>query len=518
MSGKRRKKTKGHNKSKSSEGSRKEKRAQRRAARAELREKQRQQGLLPRDRITLTSGTSQYESEEEEREQREAVLVAQMRVFRSQLPLLLNRFRKIPDPRNPKKLKHQLTSVLLMGLLLCVYQMSSRREANREMSRPTFVAHLKVLIPELESYPHQDTVDRVLSLIDVDNIEQAHVAMIRSLIRKKKFARYLVEHCYCVAFDGSQKLSSYDPKSEQWQHRLVGKEEEAREQYYVYVLQATLCFRNGMNIPLMTEFLEVPDGDVAVSKQDCELKAFYRLAERLKKNFPRLPIMVLLDGLYANGPVMARCREYDWQFMIVLQDKSLPLVWEEYEAIVRLEGEKNRCQKKFYQRRQTFTWANRIDYAYGPNGRHRQKVHVVVCEERWEEIDPETSKPVEMTSRWAWLSSYPLTRENVHPRCNLAARARWGIETGFLVEKHQGYNFEHCFSFNWNSMRGYHYLMRLGECLNVLTFFTTALADAVKELGKRPLIKFIRETLSGPWLERETLPAKVNAPFQLRLQ
>ncbi|MBK7235719.1 MAG: hypothetical protein IPI02_08895 [Sterolibacteriaceae bacterium] len=36
--------------------------------------------------------------------------------------------------------------------------------------------------------------------------------------------------------------------------------------------------------------------------------------------------MLLLDGLYPNGPVLERCRDYHWQFMIVLKDDSLPTV------------------------------------------------------------------------------------------------------------------------------------------------------------------------------------------------
>ena len=56
----------------------------------------------------------------------------------------------------------------------------------------------------------------------------------------------------------------------------------------------------------MSEFLSYTEGDQASSKQDCELKAFKRLAEKIKKRFPRLPIQILLDGLYPNGPVMER--------------------------------------------------------------------------------------------------------------------------------------------------------------------------------------------------------------------
>ena len=68
-------------------------------------------------------------------------------------------------------------------------------------------------------------------------------------------------------------------------------------------------------------------------------KAFHRLAARIKKAFPRLPIVLLLDGLYPNGPVMARCRQYHWDFMIVLKNGSLPTVWQEYLSLVHFQQE-----------------------------------------------------------------------------------------------------------------------------------------------------------------------------------
>lgn len=60
------------------------------------------------------------------------------------------------------------------------------------------------------------------------------------------------------------------------------------------------------------------------------------------------------------------------------------------------------------------------------------------------------------SSRHSWISDQPLHRRNVHSRCNLGARHRWGIEAGFPVEKHHGYQYEHCFSYDWETMRGYH--------------------------------------------------------------
>lgn len=150
----------------------------------------------------------------------------------------------------------------------------------------------------------------------------------------------------------------------------------------MYVLEASLTFANGLTLPLMSQLLNYVEGDTDNDKQDCELRAFKRMARRLKKVFPRLPIMVLLDGLYPNGPVFRTCRNNHWQFMIVLKDESLPSVWEEYEGLSQLESEQQ-ADKTWGNRRQHLRWVNEIEYRFGPNQMNKQIVHLVVCEECW---------------------------------------------------------------------------------------------------------------------------------------
>jgi hypothetical protein len=285
---------------------------------------------------------------------------------------------------------------------------------------------------------------------------------------------------------------------------------------YEKVLEANLAFSDGMTICMMSEFLSYTEGDTGNNKQDCELKAFYRLAARLKKAFPALKIMLLLDGLYAKGPVVEVCRQNKWQFMIVLKDDALPSVMGEFEALAALEP-KNRHSHQWGNRNQMFRWVNDIDYRFGSNEKKKQILHVVECVETWKEIDKQSADPVEKSSRHVWLSSETLNRWCLHERCNLAARSRWGIETNILVEKHHGYSYEHCFSYNWNTMKGYHYLMRLGHLFNAIARYCQRLAKMVKDTGVRGLIRFIRETIAHPWLDYEWLIQRLNAPFQLRL-
>ena len=107
--------------------------------------------------------------------------------------------------------------------------------------------------------------------------------------------------------------------------------------YYSLLLEAVLVCKNGMTIPLMTEW--IANENQEYDKQDCESKAFKRMAIGLKQYFPRLNICVLADGLYANVSMMNICREYGWRYITVFKDGNLPSVWEEVNSLLPLSGD-----------------------------------------------------------------------------------------------------------------------------------------------------------------------------------
>ena len=67
--------------------------------------------------------------------------------------------------------------------------------------------------------------------------------------------------------------------------------------YFHLVLEARLITPTGFSISIATEWIENPEGG-EYDKQDCERKGFTRLAAKLKEVYPRLPIVILADGLY----------------------------------------------------------------------------------------------------------------------------------------------------------------------------------------------------------------------------
>jgi hypothetical protein len=513
--GKSRKDTKKQRRKRPTQQEIKARRQKYRAAQKALRRRELEAGLERSTKPATPNRVSPYATKEEEAAERLRVAQKWLDAIRPQLPALLESLSEIEDYRDPKKVEHELTMVLLFGILCFVLQMASRREGNRELTGPVLRDHLRELFPSLDKLPHQDTLNRILSNIDVEKIQESHLQMIRRLVRNKKLNRFLVQGCYPIAVDGTQKHARDKLLSPEWQQRTINKGKDTeRQQYYVYVLEASFAFPNGFTLPLFSEFLSYKKGDTANDKQDCEQRAFKRLARRLKKEFPRLPIMLLLDGLYPSGPVMEIGRRNHWQFMIVLKDDSLPSVWEDYRGLITLEPG-NKVTLTWGNRNQVYRWMNGMDYRFG--NKKRQIVNLVECTETWTEIDPKTHQEVEKASHHAWISSEPLTKGNLHQRCNLAARHRWNIEEGFLVEKHHGYRYEHCFSQNWQAMLGYHYLMHLGHALNVLAQYSEALIQFVQQKGVRGFIKFIRDSLCGPWFDPASLEEGLASNPQLRL-
>lgn len=498
------------------------KRWERRQKQRELHAERKKQGKGYPATSTLPNRKSSLKTVDEEKASLTRDAEEILEVYSQQLRKLLPKLARIPDPRNPRKVKHRITLLMLYGIFMFAFHLSSRREANREMTTPQLLENLKALFPELVEMPHQDTLCRLLQAIDVGHIETAYLELLKKLIRNKTFGKFLPQKRYLVAVDGTQKHVVGEGWDERYLRRRIPGQDGAY-QYYAYVLEAVLILSNGMVLPLLSEFLEnTPELEAILPdetwRQDCELNAFHRLAKRLKREFPKLPLTLLLDGLYANGPVMKTCLKNKWYFMIVLKDKSLPTVWEEARGLLRLDTEgEYRHEREWQGRNQVFRWVNDIEYRYGAGSRAQTiGLHLVTCGETWEIID-ESGHIVVKTGRHAWLSSHPITRKNVHGLCNLTARKRWLHENSILKEKHHGYSYEHIFSHHWDAMRGYHYLMHIARLLNELALHSVSLEEQVKAMGIRSIIRKFREVLAHRELDATRLRRLTETPGQLRL-
>lgn len=179
--------------------------------------------------------------------------------------------------------------------------------------------------------------------------------MINRLLRMKCLISFrLLNKYYMIAVDGTGHVTY----KERHCPYCLTKEKDGKIMYYYHnVLEAKLITDNGLALSVGTEFIE---NTIKYTKQDCELKAFYRLAKKLKKEFPQLKICLLLDSLYAADPVFKMLDSYNWKYIITFKEGSMPKTYEEYLSLDKLQ--KNRIEIVEDGVIQTYSWVNDISY------------------------------------------------------------------------------------------------------------------------------------------------------------
>ena len=336
--------------------------------------------------------------------------------------------------------------------MLFLFQLKARRQIGLLLRNGPSVRKFQALFG-VERFPHGDTLDATFSNLNADQIRRVVTGMTETLIRKKVLYNYrLLGVYFIVVIDGTGTISF----SRRHCSHCLTRTHKGKTLYYHPVLEAKLVTSNGFAFSLMTEFIENP-GD-KVTKQDCELNAFYRLAERLKIRLPRLPILLSMDGLFAGGPTFALCQGYGWKFMIVLKDDDLSSVNEEFDALSKLQPE-NRFvwhTGKDAKIKQAFRWAD--DIAYVDSQKKEHTLSVIECLE----TKPEGHK----TTKFKWVTNCNVSYKNVTTLSNDGGRMRWKIENeGFNVQKKGGYELEHAYTNHPNSAKVFYFLLQIAHLL-----------------------------------------------------
>lgn len=221
--------------------------------------------------------------------------------------------------------------------------------------------------------------------------------MVNRLIRSKMFDKYRFKNKYFqIVVDGTG-ITTF--KKRHCKHCLKrvynkGKRDEYTV-YYHYVLEAKLVVGE-IVISIDSEFVENEKENI--EKQDCELRAFYRMSERIKKEYPRLPIIISGDALYACEPVVKRCKENKWEYIIRFKKDRQKALREEIEGLEQTE-EKNKIK-----------YWNNVEY------------YEVKKEKRANVI-----KYYEKGKEYMWIVSFEITNRN-SKEIIYFGRQRWRIE------------------------------------------------------------------------------------------
>jgi len=365
----------------------------------------------------------------------------------------------VTDPRDREKIVYPLASLVFAGVMMFLFQLRARRQVGLLLRNGPSAAKFEALFG-VPSFPHGDTLDAVFSDLAGDEVQAVVTGMTETLIRKKVLYAYrLLGIYFVVAIDGTGTLR-YGQRH--CPHCLT-RTQNGKTVYYHPVLEAKLITANGFAFSLMSEFIENPKEKA--TKQDCELKAFYRLAERLKAKLPQLPLLLAMDGLFAGGPTFDLCRRYGWKYMIVLKDDDLPFVNAEFEALSSVQPE-NRLVWRTGKRAeitQVLRWVD--DIAYADSRKKEHALSVIEC------VETKPGREGQTTTKFKWVTTCPVSSKNVIALANEGGRLRWKIENeGFNVQKKGGYELEHAYTNNPNSAKIFYLLLQVAHLLAQLLY------------------------------------------------
>jgi len=426
-------------------------------------------------------------------------------------PLLFDWLREVEDCRK-KKSTYELAALLTACISMSLFKATSRNGLNNLREDMRFKKNYKRLFKL--PLPHMDTVDRVMRCLKIEQIEQLKQKMVQTLLRQKVFhkQRYR-DRWFTIAIDGTGVHSFDEQHCDQCLHKTSKKENTT---WMHHVLEARLVTGNGFSVSLMSEWIENPV-DQAYDKQDCERKAFTRLATRLKQAFPRLPILILADGLYPYEGFFALCKAHDWRYIVTFKEGNLTTIWEEVSELQVLQHQ-NRHREQLLKPDQSteerhYCWVTGLTY-------RDYSLHWLECRET---IIQKNKKGESKTTHriFTHLTDLPINARNI-VMTSQTGRLRWKIENeGFNSLKNEGYALEHKFSrVSYQASKNYYQFIQIAHLINQLMTLSTHFRKSYLNTKNHPTFKSLWKSLIAAmqWAELDVnrLQAITEQKIQFR--
>jgi hypothetical protein len=429
------------------------------------------------------------------------------RTLHSYFPDFQRRLAQIADHR--KRKEYSSNELLSAAIAMFIFKAQSRNAVNNDRRHSSeFTTNFKKLFNV--DLPHMDAVQDFFELLPPAELEMIKTDLIKRLIEKKVFYNNKILGHYTVAVDGSGVISC---DTDRFGCGLKQESKNGKITYLYPVLEAKLVTETGFCISLATEWI-INDSDQPYDKQDCELKAFKRLAQKLKKAFPRLPVCLLADALYANDPVMRICEDNEWKYIITLKEGSLP-------ALQDCLGDDPPSQRNSFVYHPVCTVKNTTitqQFYWVEDLLHKKHtLHYLQCKET---IGHKTTDE-KVTTNFVRITNLGVNKATVK-NLSKSGRLRWKIENeGFNEEKNNGYAMEHLYSRDsFNALQNYYQSMLIAHLLNQLVEHGCKLQELLKRFTKLTL-KYLWQqflcTMKCQVLCEQTLIAIDSQKHQIRL-
>ena len=391
-------------------------------------------------------------------------------VINSYFPDLMDKLKNVEDRRHQKFVHYNISIILVVRILSAILSYDSQQAMTKGFNNDNAIKNIAAFLSreDLDELPHGDTINDCFKKMRPEKLEDfIHDMIVRLLRRNTFYSSRVFGMDWQILVDATGFFHSSSRHCDHClfsRHKNKKSGEVASIDYYHSVLEAKLVINGCMVFSIQSEFIEnsepIPSEEVLWSreysepskeklKQDCETKAFYRLAKKLKAAFPLLPICITTDALYPCKEMFQTCQSLGWHFIMRFKEGVIPSLAKQFrvqtkrspEQSIHELGGNNNC----------------LDYSFA-SGLEYEGFTINAVELK----DSGVKYPF-----W-FITDYPMTKLSCK-RIAEYGRLRWCIENqGFKRQKRHGYCLSHMFCRDYTAMKVHYYLIQIAHAISQL--------------------------------------------------
>lgn len=407
-----------------------------------------------------------------------------LKIIKKYFPQLTSMFSSLTDKRHKSYITYKMRTIIMTRLLALLCGITTMTEINNEFNSEQAIANLsKICNQNLKEIPDWQTIQDVIEQLDYNEIDNIRKYMFKALLRSKMFDKFRYDGYIQLIVDATG-LTALD-------YNLNGncltRTRDGKIKYYKYVLEVKVVFFN-IVISIDSEWIENTNSNTEKEKQDCEVKAFKRMAPRIKNNYPKLKFIITGDALYATDPMMNICENYNWKYIFNLKPDRLKEVASQFEGNIKLENE-----------------TNLSNYYLSTNIYHKKHCLNAI---KYEEL--QNNKLVS----FRYVTNLNINNDNIKDIVTMGRR-RWKIENeGFNEQKNGSFNISHLCSHFDNALKIHYLFIQIAHTIRQLLELGSLVYKEVKKFVTKKEIsqKLINTLISSTITNLESY----DLNFQLR--
>ena len=166
------------------------------------------------------------------------------------------------------------------------------------------------------------------------------------------------------------------------------------------------------------------------------------MLKKIKKRFPKLPVIIGGDALYMGKHFLKLCDKYKFEYIIKYKEDGACSIKKDFDNFKIIED--------------SYQYQNDIIYSDKENGKY-YTVNVISYDE--------TNEKNNTVTNFSYITSLEITSENKEAIVNLG-RQRWKIENkGFKEQKSEVLNITHIYTKNCNGTKNIYLLIQFAHTL-----------------------------------------------------